>query len=598
MLVYVATYPRSGSGVLRSALLRNFGYMTANGYAAVNAVQPDADPDLVGFGGHRMVAEPALQRLDPETRKRLAALPEPLFVKTHERPYDEWFPGEVAIQMVRHPGATMTSFYNLKRQASPDVRLEKFLRRTDWADYHRAWLAAGLPVLRLRYEEMYDDPVLVDHLAAFLKLDPIASRLESSKDAHLRNPERNPGWGVDGWRVQLTPAIEERLWEINGEVAARLGYSRTGEFDCAPPAPSRSAAAKTSGARKASPYSDRPDWAFWNRSVAGRDAFGVDPVIEAPFRIGKDDAIATAGSCFAQHIARTLQREGYHYLVTEPAPAGHPAPESFGVFPARFGNIYTVRQLLQTFDRAYGLFDPADRAWVREDGALVDPFRPQIQPQGFATAAALEEDRLRHFECVRTMFEDCDVFVFTLGLTEGWRSTRDGAVFPLAPGVAGGEPGPGYEFHNFSAAEMTADLKAFLRKLRTVNPGVRVILTVSPVPLIATYEPRHVLVATTYSKAALRVTAEEVATSEPDVCYFPSYEIIMGPQTGARFFAADLRSVTDEGVTRVMGVFADHFFGTSDRARAKAPQAQLSRSDIDRLTQLSEVICDEEAIDP
>ena len=250
------------------------------------------------------------------------------------------------------------------------------------------------------------------------------------------------------------------------------------------------------------PYRDLPETAFWRRAVAGLPEVEVDPVVEAPFVIGRETPIATCGSCFAQHIARVLTQRGYNYLVTEPAPDEDPDPESYGVFPARTGNIYTVRQLLQTFERAYGLFRPVDTAWRREDGALVDPFRPQVRKDGFATIEALEADRKRHLAAVRAMFEDCQVFVFTLGLTEAWVSTRDTAVFPLAPGVAGGEPGPQYAFHNFDVEEMTADLRSFIRRLRVVNPDVRLILTVSPVPLVATYEAAHVLTATT-RRAAL-----------------------------------------------------------------------------------------------
>jgi hypothetical protein len=200
------------------------------------------------------------------------------------------------------------------------------------------------------------------------------------------------------------------------------------------------------------------------------------------------------------------------------------------------------------------------------------------------------------------MFEGCDVLIFTLGLTEAWRSTRDGAVFPLAPGVAGGEPGPDYGFHNFSAQEVTADLSAFLGRLRQVNPGVRVVLTVSPVPLIATYEEAHVLAATTYSKAALRVAAEETARADPNVFYFPSYEIITGPQARGRYFADDLRSITPEGVARVMGVFARRVLTDAQApspAPARAPSGPvLSEADSARLQDLAAVICDEEAVDP
>lgn len=336
------------------------------------------------------------------------------------------------------------------------------------------------------------------------------------------------------------------------------------------------------------PYADLPDYAFWRRAISEE----TDPVVAAPFRIAVSAPVATAGSCFAQHISRFLTESGHRYLVTETE------GQDAGVFPARFGNIYTPRQLLQTFDRAYAMFRPLDSAWRRHDGAFVDPFRPRIAQEGFPTAQAVEAARPAHFAAVREMFETCEVLIFTLGLTEAWVSARDGAVFPLAPGVAGGEPGEGYAFKNLTVEEMVADLRAFLRKLRLVNPGVQTILTVSPVPLVATYEPRHVLVATTYSKAALRVAADVVAGSEPNVCYFPSFEIITGPQARGRYFAEDLRTVTPEGVRRVMDVFSRNFLGGLDEARpVRRPAVSLSEAETAELDAQAGVICDEEALD-
>lgn len=352
------------------------------------------------------------------------------------------------------------------------------------------------------------------------------------------------------------------------------------------------------------PYSGKSDYAYWKRSVARIHPSDVDPVTSVPFHIHRNDRIATAGSCFAQHISRKLVAEGYDFLVTEPAPEGASEPESYGIYPARTGNIYTVRQLLQTFDRAYGLFYPVDGVWQRGDGAFVDPFRPQIQARGFSSPEELNSDRKRHLRCIRAMFEDCDVFVFTLGLTEGWASTADGAVYPLAPGVAGGAFDAGrHRFVNFTAGESTADLKEFVAKLRTVNPEVRIILTVSPVPLIATFEDRHVLVSNAYSKAVLRVTAEEVARSETDVFYFPSYEIITGAHSAGGYFAEDLRSVTEAGVEQVMRVFARHLLNAEQdhrRLLREAPRATsptLSSVKRDRLREAAKVVCDEEAID-
>src|SRR5438105_451330 len=138
------------------------------------------------------------------------------------------------------------------------------------------------------------------------------------------------------------------------------------------------------------PYQTKPDAAFWRRAVAGRAASEVDPVTTVPFHIGRGDKVATAGSCFAQYISQTLIERGFSYLVTESGPRSSAAiDENFGVFPARFGNIYTVRQLLQLFQRAYGLFEPTDSEWLSNDAGHIDPFRPRIQRAGFKTVGDL-----------------------------------------------------------------------------------------------------------------------------------------------------------------------------------------------------------------
>lgn len=356
----------------------------------------------------------------------------------------------------------------------------------------------------------------------------------------------------------------------------------------------RSRGVETTTHEAVNPYQNLPDHQFWRRGIERPAMTEVDPVVAASFKLGREDKVATAGSCFAQHIARTLVKNGFNYYVAE-AGEGLDAEEAqrrnFGVFSARFGNLYTTRQLLQLFYRAYGLFKPADNAWVRSDGRLVDPFRPQVEPEGFATVEELEASRVEHYAAVREMFERCDVFVFTLGLTESWRSRVDGAVFPLAPGVVAGAPDPErYEFINFSAGEVTADLQAFIDRLRGVNPAAKVILTVSPVPLIATYEDRHVLVSTTYSKSALRVAAEEVCQRNPRCAYFPSYEIITGNYTRSEYYESDLRSVKQAGVDHVMRLFLKHY-GSS--AGAPSLEEELMREN----EAVADVVCDEEAIE-
>jgi hypothetical protein len=191
---------------------------------------------------------------------------------------------------------------------------------------------------------------------------------------------------------------------------------------------------------------------------------------------------------------------------------------------------------------------------------VFDPFRPRIQPGGFADLNELRESRRQHFVAVKKMFEEMSVFVFTLGLTEVWRSKIDGAVFPLAPGVAGGAMDEvRYEFVNLGVEEVRKDLQVFVDMLSTVNPKARILLTVSPVSLMATYEDRHVLCSTSLSKSVLRAAADVVARQNSRVDYFPSYEIITGTYTRGGFFEDDFRSVKPEGVAQVMRIFMKNY---------------------------------------
>lgn len=94
--------------------------------------------------------------------------------------------------------------------------------------------------------------------------------------------------------------------------------------------------------------------------------------------------------------------------------------------------------------------------------------------------------------------------MFTLGLTEAWVDKRDDAVFPIAPGVAGGETAlETVEFKSFDETEIYKDLSGVMTLVYSRRPNIKTVLTVSPVPLSATCAARHVLVSTVWSKSIL-----------------------------------------------------------------------------------------------
>jgi hypothetical protein len=351
------------------------------------------------------------------------------------------------------------------------------------------------------------------------------------------------------------------------------------------------------------PYKNLPAENYWKRSVAEPSFDHVDPVVRGKFRISPSDRVATAGSCFAQHIARHLKSSGFSYYVWEQSnpiiPEGLAGQYGFGLFSARYGNVYTSRQLIQLLKRAYGFFQPVEDMWIHEDGNILDPFRPQIQPGGFSSVDEYTADRRQHFAAIRRMVEELDIFIFTLGLTEGWVSKEDGAAYPLCPGVAGGTFNNNrYAFVNLRISEVVTDLQEAVSFIRARNPNARFILTVSPVPLVATAELRSVIVSTTYSKSVLRVAAEEIANNDDGIAYFPSFEIITGNHTRGRYFENDLRSVTEEGVRRVMELFMQHYTDSAPQPQRTPESGPIAEKQVEQvLTEAIAVMCDEEALD-
>ena len=354
------------------------------------------------------------------------------------------------------------------------------------------------------------------------------------------------------------------------------------------------------------PYRSLPDIAYWKRAVATPAREAVDPVTRTPFKIGPKDKVATAGSCFAQHVARALSNVGLNYYVPERPPAlfdeGVGRDFGYGVYSARYGNIYTVRQLIQLVERAYGRFEPVEDCWLDDKGGVLDPFRPNIQPVPFASEKEMRLDRASHLAAVRKMFEELDVFVFTLGLTETWLHADDGAAFPVCPGCGGGEFDPNkHKFVNMSVEQVVQDLHVFVAQLRSVNPKAKILLTVSPVPLIATMSGGHVLTATTYSKSVLRVAAETISNAYDHVAYFPSYEVITGAHAGGAHYASDLREIRESGVQHAMRLFLKHF-ADSDAPAAVSAEAAAPKATAPKLADgassddVIDVVCDEKLL--
>ena len=178
------------------------------------------------------------------------------------------------------------------------------------------------------------------------------------------------------------------------------------------------------------------------------------------------------------------------------------------------------------------------------------------------------------------MLQTMDLFIFTLGLTEAWVHRDTGTVYPTAPGTIAGRFDENiYEFKNFKFQEIICafyEFQEILLKLRPDGKLPKILLTVSPVPLVATASGNHVLTATNYSKSILRAVAGQLSEDNTHIDYFPSFEIITNQGAHALFYESNLRSVRWEGVDVVMkAFFSEH---QANQKVCAIPESSLNNS--------------------
>ena len=317
-----------------------------------------------------------------------------------------------------------------------------------------------------------------------------------------------------------------------------------------------------------SPYSNLPSRSYWRTGVVERHALSMGDIYLKKFDIRSGEKIATAGSCFAQHIANQLRDKNYEVLDVEPLPPSLSKEESkefgFNLYSARYGNVYTIRQMLQLAQEAFGIRTPREIVWEK-DGRFYDALRPSVEPFGLTSEEAVHKHRRQHISRVRSLFGQSSLVIFTMGLTETWENAEDGTVYPTAPGTIAGSYDPKiYRFRNLNYSENLQDFIEFRRILNDRNADVRFLITVSPVPLTATATNNHVLAATTYSKSVLRAVAGELYNQYNDIDYFPSFEIVSGIHSRSQFYENNLRSVAAAGVDVVMKSFFEQHVKSQD----------------------------------
>jgi len=285
---------------------------------------------------------------------------------------------------------------------------------------------------------------------------------------------------------------------------------------------------------KVQPVHKFEPWQVWPGSYRNPPADGTYPSPGSyDLKITPSTPIASMGSCFAREIRKVLLDKGYAYITEE---AHHPASVHASAAWERLYNTYSIRQV---FEYTFEHWEPDLRWWkAPETGTVQDPYRRVLLYDSLEKA---ETDFKSHRMYSRRALEKAKILILTLGLTEIWEDRVDGSVIclPAGPYISEGGDMSRYLFRVSRYAENVDNLERIHEIMAQHNPDCRLLVTVSPVHLWATFrKDTDVISASCNSKSTLRAAADEFATRHENVFYFPAFEMatIYRPMMGQSIF--------------------------------------------------------------
>lgn len=239
-----------------------------------------------------------------------------------------------------------------------------------------------------------------------------------------------------------------------------------------------------------------------------RTDFAIPP-LENTLHTG--DAVLALGSCFARHIGERLAAHKFDCLVNP--------------FGTLFQPLAIAKLLRSSLDDGepdpMGFVDQGDRhvhfdfhSELRADNpkALLDLLREQTHRCG---------EHLRQSKWL----------LLTFGTA--WVYERKVTGEPVAN--CHKVPADRFEKRLLTVKEMMAAYEPLLALLKEENPGLQLMVTVSPVRHI-----KDTIPANSTSKALLRILCHELSTQYGHVHYFPAFELMMDDLRDYRFYEADM----------------------------------------------------------
>ncbi len=264
-------------------------------------------------------------------------------------------------------------------------------------------------------------------------------------------------------------------------------------------------------------------------AAAGPESYVLHGWLPEKPLIEKSTQITAFGSCFAANISNWLSERNFRVL--------NRADDARRAYVVTMGegmvNSFVIRQQFE---------------WAWENRVFEQPLWHGYRAEEYGYDEEVRRETKR-------IFDETEVFILTFGLSEVWYDEHTGNVFWRTIPKDVYDPSR-HKFRLSTVDENRENIRAIYDLIRKYRPDAKIIVTLSPVPLIATFRDVSCITANSVSKATLRVAVDEVlreVRQDGHLFYWPSYELVTDVFRSP--YRADRRHVRPVVLNYIMRLF-------------------------------------------
>lgn len=230
-----------------------------------------------------------------------------------------------------------------------------------------------------------------------------------------------------------------------------------------------------------------------------------------PFQISYNDTLISIGSCFSENIGKYFRQYKFNININPFGQQYNPHSIASAIYRLLSAKLYEENELVH-HDELYHSYDhhgSYSKSTVQETLDYINGNLQQASQQ----------------------LKTASVLFLTFGTSHVFRLKDNQQIVSNCHKLSGNY----FTRELLKPAEITETMQRAFNELWKVNPGIKIVLTISPVRYFAFGVHEN-----NVSKAYLFTALQQLQEQNPGMYYFPAYEMVMDDLRDYRFFAEDM----------------------------------------------------------